>query len=189
MEKDILNTERAYTTSEVSKMLDMPIPTVRKYSQELEKQNYQFAKGKVTGKHQARLYTEKDITALRYFKELREGSNIKVEQAATLIADKLGGSTIQDVSSDDTTEIVQYKEQYNELKELLHKQNEMIEKQTEVIKELSKRLDQQQQYIDERMIKRDQALLQALDERLETQKQIAAATEEKKGFFAKLFGK
>lgn len=189
MEKDILNTERAYTTSEVSKMLDMPIPTIRKYSQELEKKNWQFAKGKVTGKHQARLYTEIDLTALRYFKELRDGSNIRVEQAATIITSKFGQQAIHSVSSDNTPEIKQYEEQYNEIKDMIHNQTEMINRQNELIKELTNRLDQQQEYIDRNLKERDGLLLNAIEERLETQRQIAAAEEEKKGFFARLFKK
>lgn len=50
-----------------------------------------------------------------------------------------------------------------------------------MIEELTKRLDQQQEYINERLKVRDRLLMQSLDEKMEAQRQIAAA-EEKKGF-------
>lgn len=170
-------TEKAYTTSEIATMLGLAVPTIRKYSQHLEKEGYSFVKGKVTGKQQARLFTEKDITALRYFKELRTESNIKVEQAASLIVNKFGKGSIQDVGSANTTEIRQYKEPYNELKELIYNQTELINRQNEAIKELSSRLDQQQNYFDNRLKERDQLLLHSIDERLEAKRQIAAVQE------------
>ncbi|MEM5595039.1 DUF3967 domain-containing protein [Niallia circulans] len=56
------------------------------------------------------------------------------------------------------------------------------------------RLDQQQKYIEERLNKRDETLIQSLREVQETKKLIAAAEEKreeesKKGFFQRLFGK
>lgn len=68
-----------------------------------------------------------------------------------------------------------------ELKTLVYKQNELIA-------ELSKRMDKQQEYIDKRLIERDQVLLQRLDQSLEKQKRLAI-TEENKGFFGRLFSK
>lgn len=189
MENNTEYTERAYSTSEVAAMLDMAIPTVRKYSQELEKKGYVYIKSKRTGSHQARLYTEKDVTALRYFKELRANSHIKVDTAANIVIERFGKGAIQSIRGNDTQEITKYEEQYKEIKDMIHNQTEMINRQNELIKELTNRLDQQQEYIDRNLKERDGLLLNAIEERLETQRQIAAAEEEKKGFFARLFKK
>lgn len=78
---DVEYTERAYQTSEVAKMLDQTVPTIRKYSQTLESKGYVFLKGKGTGQHQARLYIEKDIAALRYLKDILEKSNMTVRSS------------------------------------------------------------------------------------------------------------
>lgn len=58
-------------------------------------------------------------------------------------------------------------------------------------KELLNRLNQQQEYLDERLEKRDKELMNTLNKTLETRKQIATAQEEQsnKGFFKKLFSK
>lgn len=184
---DIVNTERAYITSEVASMLDLAVPTVRKYAQQLESKGYIFIKGKKTGSQQARLFTEKDVSVLRYFKEIREKSNIKVEEAASIIIEKFGKGAIQSVSPPDTannSEEKQSDKQYDELKDMIQTQNDLI-------KELTKRLDQQQGYIEQSIEKRDRLLLQAMEDKLEARRQIAAAEEEekKKGFFARLFKK
>jgi len=191
MENDTDYNERAYTTSEVATMLDIAIPTVRKYSQTLERAGYVFIKSKATGKHQARLFIEKDVTALRYFKQLREKSNIKVEEAASIIIEKFGKGAIQSVRGNDTKEIVQYEEQYNELKEMIHKQTETINRQNEMIEGLAEQLKQQGQYIDKRLNERDERLTQSMNEIMEQRKQIAVEQEQeqKKGFFNRLFKK
>lgn len=179
---DMGYTERAYQTSEVATMIDIAVPTVRKYAQTLESKGYTFIRSKGTGQHQARLFVEKDVMALRYLKETREKGNLTVDRAASIVIERFGKSAIQSVRGNDTAELEPYTEQYNELKELIHKQNELI-------KGLTDRLDDQQQYIDDRLKERDQALMQVLKESMETQKQLSASKEEKKGFFSRLFGK
>lgn len=184
MGNDTEYTERAYSTSEVATMLDIAVPTVRKYAQSLEGKGYVFLKTKGTGKHQARLFVEKDITALRFLKDIRNKGNTTVEQATSIVIERFGKGAIQSVRGDDTGEIMQYEGQYNpnEIKELIQEQNELIKKLTE-------RLDEQQTYIDQSIKERDQALMQSMNELLESRKQIAAEEEKKKGFFARLFNK
>lgn len=177
---DIDYTERAYQTSEIATMLDIAVPTVRKYAQSLEGKGYVFLKGRGTGKHQARLFVEKDVNALRYLKDIREKGNMTVEQATNIVTERFNGGVIQRVRSND----IQYNEQvdkrHSELKEMVHKQ-------TDLIGELSKKLDQQQNYISESIKERDRVLMQSLNEIMESKKQITA--EGKKGFFARLFNK
>lgn len=170
-------TERAYSTSEISKMIGIAVPTVRKYSQSLESKGYVFLKAKGTGKHQARLYLEKDVTALRYLKEIREKSNMKVEQATSVVIERLGKGSIQTVSGNDTTKLEPYNKQYGELKEIVKRQGELLHNQNEMIKRMADKLDQQDTYINNK-----------LDKIIEDNKLLEAPTEER-GFFARLFNK
>lgn len=181
LKNDIGYTEKAYQTSEVAIMLDIAVPTVRKYAQNLERKGYTFIKTKGTGMHQARLFVEKDIMALRYLKDVREQSNLTVDRATSIVIDRFGRGSIQSVSGNDTLLHLQHDKQYTELKELMHRQTEMIG-------DLSKRLDKQQDYISRRLEERDRLLIQTLRESLETKKQTALPTF-KKNFFSRLFSK
>ncbi|RLL47791.1 hypothetical protein D8M04_00480 [Oceanobacillus piezotolerans] len=189
MEKDIEISEKAYTTSEIATMLDMGVTTVRKYAQYLEKSGYNFVKTK----HNARLYVEHDIMAIRYLKELRDKTNITVEQATSLVMKKIGNSnktTAEDTSSVITSntpsvEEERYTKQYEQLTELMIQQKQLIQC-------LIDRLDKQQEAFDERLNERDKDLMRIINEKLEAQKQIAAAEEkskelEQKPFFSRLF--
>lgn len=126
------NDKEGYKTSEAASILDMPIPTVRKYSQSLEKGGYVFQKGKGKGKYESRLFMDNDIVALRYLKQLREKSNLTVDEAVAVVVYKHQGAIHKSVS--ETSQ--------DELKALIHKQNELIEG-------LSQRIDKQQRYIDQ----------------------------------------
>lgn len=178
---DIEYTERAYTTSEVATMLDIAVPTVRKYSQSLESKGYTFLKGKGTGQHQARLFIESDVTALRYLKDIREKSNMTVDQATSIVIERFGKGAIQPIRSNDIQHNEQSDKRYNELKELIQQQNDLIQGLTD-------KVDKQQGYINERLKERDRILMQSINEMLDSKKQIEAPTE-KKGFFARLFNK
>lgn len=182
-------TERAYQTSEVATMLDIAVPTVRKYAQSLESKGYIFIKGQGTGKHQTRLFLEKDIMALRFLKEIREENKITVDRATSIVIERFGKGAIQTVRSYDIPHREHYGEQYMELKEIIFKLTEKLDKQQ---KHFDKRLDQQQEYFDKRLLERNQALTQVMNESLETRKQIAAIKEEekqKKSFWRKIFNK
>ncbi|PFD26339.1 DNA-binding protein, partial [Bacillus thuringiensis] len=73
------------------------------------------------------------------------------------------------------------------LKNEVSKLREYSEKQEEFNKLLIEQLQKQQDYIDNKLEKRDQKLLETIREVQET-KSLTASTESK-GFFARLFGK
>lgn len=173
--------ERAYQTSEVATMLDLAVPTVRKYSQILENKGYTFLRGKGTGQHQARLFIEKDIKALRYLKDIREKGNMTVDQATSIVIERFGKGAIQPIRSNDIQHIDDSDKRYNELKELMQQQSELIQGLTD-------KVDKQQEYINERLKERDRLLMQSINEMLDSKKQIEAPAE-KKGFFSRLFNK
>jgi len=182
MENGMEIDEKAYTSSEVAAMLDIGVTTVRKYAQHLEKAGHDFFKTKSN----ARLFVENDLMALRYLKGLREKSNITVEQAAAIVQEKFQKDKKQTTPLNNTSKANEENEQYNELKQLLYKQNQLLEG-------LIKRLDDQQDNINDRLNERDRMLMHSINERLEAQKLIAAAQEEqtvdKQSFFSKVFKK
>ncbi|PAV28627.1 hypothetical protein CIL05_15135 [Virgibacillus profundi] len=183
MGSEAVTTEKAYSTSEIAVMLDIAVPTVRKYARQLESSGYEILKSKSN----ARLFVEKDIMVLRYLKELRGKSNITVEQAANVVLKRFDTEPIQTVAPSDTPDTEQYSKQYDELKKLIIHQNEQIE-------QLHKKIDKQHEYIEFRLNERDKVLMKTISERLETQKQIATAeakekANEKKSFFNRLFKK
>lgn len=170
-------TEKAYATKELAVMLDIAVPTVRKYALSLESMDYKF----IRSESGARLFIEKDIMALRYLKELRDKTNIKVEQATNIVIEKFGKGAIQDIMPTNTEDIIPYDKQYkNDMNEL-----------KEMIKDLSNKVDQQQVYIKDHLEQRDQLLMQTLNNTLETKKELAAATENasKKSWWNRLFSK
>lgn len=162
-------TEKTYLTSEVAKMLGMATTTIRKYSQSLESKAYSFTKGKGTGKTQARLFTEKDVTVLRYLKEIREETNITVDRATSIVIERFGKGSTQDAlpkKTPETTKFERYDEQHDEFKEILKYQNEIINKLADEVAELKEEVYNQ-------------------NKQLEAPKEA----EIKKGFFSKLFKK
>src|SRR5699024_7483054 len=182
MVSDTEYTEKAYYTSEVATMLDMAVPTIRKYAQTLERKGYVFLKTQNTKKQQSRLFVNKDITVLRYLKDIRSKGNTTVEQASSIVIERFGKGAIQGISGRDTDGIERYSKQYTN-DDIV----KMMEKHNELIKGLTDKLDQQQQYIDKRLEERDKLLLDSMNKSLETQKQIAATQkEEKKGNWSRL---
>src|SRR5699024_12582156 len=117
----------------------------------------------------------KDVTVVRYLKQIRENSNRTVDEAVSIVIDTFGKGAIQAIRHSDTIESEKHDKQYNELLGLIQKQNEMI------------------QGLYDRLDKRDQNIMQLMNDMSE-QKQIAATEEDneskkEKGFLAKLFGK
>lgn len=159
--------EYVFTSQEVAEAIGVTTSTIRKYSMTLESNEYDIMRDE----HKRRMYTDADITLLRaMLKYARNG--LSVDSAANAA---IGESADKQVSTEARREVND--DEIQELKDMIQRQNEMIG-------QLSSRLDEQEKRRDER----DQALMQSLNESLETQKQLAA-NEKKKGFFAKLFGR
>lgn len=181
MEVDTNYTEKVYATKETADMLNMTVPTVRKYIVEMEKNDYTVLRSKAN----YRMFTDKDIMAIKYFNELRVESNIKVEQAARIVIEKFGTGSLYDIRAPYTEEQTLYETQHN---------NEIAELK-EMIQALSDKVDQQQAYIENSLKARDEKLTTTLREMQETKRleqpkeENKAEPEEKKGFFARLFSK
>ncbi|WP_068674804.1 MerR family transcriptional regulator [Oceanobacillus sp. Castelsardo] len=187
MHENVEWNKNAYSTGEIATMLDMGVTTVRKYAQHLEKAGYEFQKTK----NNARMFVDNDIDKIRHLKELRENPNITVQQATKIVMGKMKDKKTQNIIALPNTTSRLIKDEKVISKEILE-MKELIVKQNETIISLIERLDQQQTIINEWLNERDKELMRAITERLETQRLIAATTEEttnKKSFMGKLFGK
>jgi hypothetical protein len=202
--------EAPYSAKDISLSLDIGDSTLRKWCLALEEHKYEFYR---TDQNK-RLFTEKDIIVLKHFQVLVKDKNMSMQNAALIVTSRFK----KEVFSNET-DVEQIEEEMNivpairsqgDLIQLLvtkigsmEEQQErliqsLIEKQTkeiiEVNRALVQKMDEQQKYIEERLNKRDELLLQSIREAQETKQhllQIATAQEEqkKRGFFARLFGK
>lgn len=180
---------KVYSPSDMALMLQLKPATLRKYSALLEQYGYEI--GRNSQGH--RYYRDEDIITLRNIIAGND-SGVSLEQSVQNVV-----SMDKDSSMTNDTNIGESanNSDIQELKNMIQEQSDMISKQNEVIGQLSDRLDkqseqlsQQQEYIKTRLEERDQALLQSLDDKLESRKQIAAESQEdKRGFFARLFNK
>ena len=164
---------KVYSPSEIADLLNIKIPTLRKYSIMLEERGYKIERNS----QNHRYYLDKDIITLRRVITARN-SGITLDEAIKNIVsiekDNTYTNAINNTDTDNNDDI-------KELKEIVHKQNELIQTLTE-------KMDQQQNYINKRLNKHDEMLMKALNESLEAKKQITA-TEEKRRFFKKIFRK
>lgn len=181
MEDNTSTTEKVYTTKEVATLLDIAIPTVRKYAQILEKHSYRFMRNEAGN----RLFVLDDINAFKHLVELRK-ADVSVETSAKLVAERFKETAIQVVSSTNTEASTQYIEQYardmSDIKETINKQNDLI-------KALSDKLDQQTDYIKSSIDKRDALLMDTMNKLLGSKKNLSepAETTQKRNWFKRLF--
>lgn len=160
-----------YSPSEVAALLDIKLPTLRKYSMLLEEKTYRIERNS----QNHRYYNDKDIITLR---RVIAGSKSGVtldESISNVLSIQKDNAYTNDADSTLST----HNRGMKELKEMIQQQNGLIEGLTD-------RLDQQDNYINERLNKHDEILMQSIQESLETKKLIAA-TKEKRSFFSKLF--
>ncbi|GAB4074607.1 DUF3967 domain-containing protein [Barrientosiimonas marina] len=184
---------KVYSPADMAVMLQLKPATLRKYSALLEQYGYKI--GRNSQGH--RYYRDEDIITLR---NIISGNNsgVSLEQSVqNVVSMDQDSSMTNDINSDESLN----DSDIEELKSMVQEQSDMISKQNELISQLSDRLDkqseqlsQQQEYINTRLEERDQALLQSMEDKLETKKQIAAAEESqeekpKRGFFSRLFKK
>lgn len=164
---------KVYSPSEVAELLKIKIPTLRKYSIMLEEQGYEIERNS----QNHRYYQDKDIITLRRLMRASKNGITLSKAVKNIVSLEEGNISTNDTNNTDTLNNSDIKE----LKEMVHKQNELIQ-------ELSNNLDRQKQYINDRLKERDQALMKVLNESMETRKQLASS-EERKGFFSRLFKK
>lgn len=178
--------EKAYTTTEISELLNIGTSTLRKWCLSLEKNGYQFSRTET----QRRLFVDRDIIALRRFKELVKTGNMSLESASSVLISRFndeafstGTPSVLETENNKNRSVMRSDEVITNLMEKIEKQNEFIEEQRAFNQELIKRLDKYQDYLDQHVKQRDEMLMETLN-KLQSPKES-----EKKSFFGKLFGK
>lgn len=166
---------KVYSPSDIAELLNIKLPTLRKYSIMLEERGYNIERNS----QNHRYYQDKDVITLRKVITASKSGITLDEAIRNVVSIEQHDTYTNDISNADTPNNSDIKE----LKELVYNQNELI-------KSLAVRLDEQQKYIDKRLEERDRLLMQTMKETLEAKKQIASTEqqeEKKKGFWSKLF--
>lgn len=171
MDNDFQTFEKALTSKDIAAMIGIAESTVRKYAAALEEAGYPFSKDG-TGEKAARIFTEPDAMVMRHLKELREKTNIPVEQAAQLIASKHPKGMTQVAAFDATASKIDYNTLINAINERHDERYTTLEDKVDSLMELNKKLL-------ERLDQRD-AVINELVESLNTQKAIANTGEDLK---------
>ena len=166
--------QKAYWNHEVAKYLGIGESTLRKWCIELETNGYVFIKGA----KESRAFTDYDLEALNFFKQLTKAKKHTLKQAAIVVVEKYKREEEKERASPEmdtnfNIDINSAEELKRMVKQLLDNQ----EKQMEFNKALLDKLEEQNKYIHESINKRDQILLENIRK---SQEEKAAAIEEEK---------
>lgn len=159
--------QAVYSSSDVAVTLKIQESTLRKYCLILEKNGYEFLKNE----NGHRAFFDADSIVLKKFIELKNGSDMTLEQAAKSVVAWKNGSNITERDTEDSRYVARYSD-------LLAEFTSFKENQENFNQELLKQLQRQQEYISNKLEERDQKLMLALKETMETQKQLAIASAE-----------
>lgn len=163
---DSLQHQTIYETKDVAERFNIHSSTVRKYCDYLERAGYTFHKNE----HGHRGFFDDDLIA---FKKLMEYKDTMVlEQASRSVVAWKKGNDVALRATDEK----RYSRQYSEL---LEEFQSFKEQQENFNQELLNLLKQQQEYMDNHLKERDQNLMVALKESLETQRQLASSKQKK----------
>lgn len=138
-------------------LLDIAASTLRKWALALEKQEYYFSR---TDK-QKRLFSGKDIIVLKSLRNLVQVQNLSLQNAAIIVASKYKDDPSAQENSKNSVPANRYDEALidtliSEIKSLKDGQEQLKSFNNELLQTLKK----QQEYIDERLDKRDALLLE-----------------------------
>ncbi|MDE3841221.1 hypothetical protein C0966_18400 (plasmid) [Bacillus methanolicus] len=178
---------KEYSTKDISNIVGIATPTVRKYAQALEKEGYVFTRNE----NGFRIFVDEDIEILQQMKQMSNESGMNIVRiASTLINQRKQNQvdTIQNESEVATPVKSEAKEEEILNIDRIDKKYEALLKEIQELKQLVR---EQQAYIDERLEKRDQMITQSIRS-LQEQRQAlleASTSKEKRGFFARLFAK
>lgn len=162
-----LNETRILSPSDICTLLHIKESTLRKYAKLLKDAGYHFDENE----RGQRAYYEKDILAFKKLIEVKSVTAMTLDQSVNAVMTWLEQSDMSVRAMGNTREIEIYREDMDELKGIVRQQNELIQ-------ELLKRMDQQQNHIDERDRKLMESIRQMQEDRKQ-QLQLAAAQAEK----------
>lgn len=184
--------EKAYSTKEISTILDIGDSTLRKWAASLEKNGYMFVKNE----HNHRLFVERDIIVFIQFKKLIKEANMPLDSASKLMIKRLeeeSFSTRTEVAPSLERRSNERMDTINEkILNHIHKQESFNQKLIDVIQQQSEEITTLKLYIDRKIESRDQQLMTALRESQEVKQlflEKQKGQKNKKGFFSKLFSR
>ncbi|WP_242225415.1 DUF3967 domain-containing protein [Bacillus cereus group sp. BfR-BA-01380] len=166
------SSQSIHASKDVAVLLKIQESTLRKYCIMLEEHGYHFHKNE----HGHRGFMDNDVITLRKLIEIKSHPDMTLKQACNAIMTWIKEKDIADVDTDVITRNEQHDERYNELKEMIQQQNGLL-------KQMAKKLDDQQRYIDERLEKRDQLLMQTIRDSQEQKALLEAAATNKKSWW------
>lgn len=188
--------------NDAAKLLGIAETTVQSYAQQIEKLGYKFERDIKNGYQ----FSDRDLKILRRVVQLRKEKVSLSEAIKTAVSDFVDMSNMvakEDFAS--TTDIADMSvignmlENMSNLSKTISNMSDKIDNLEHQNEKLKQAYIDQQKYLDERLEQRDRKLMESLRESLEAKKlmieiqeslkQMTASNEQKKGFFAKLFGK
>jgi len=163
--------QAVFSSSDIAITLKIQESTLRKYCLILEKSGYEFLKNE----NGHRAYFDADLILLKKFLELKKGTDMTLEQASKSVVAWKNGSDITERDTDEDRDVLHSNDLVDEFKSFKESQEKFNQ-------ELLNQLKKQQEYISNKLENRDQQLMLALKETLETKKQLALteAEEQKK---------
>ena len=178
IEKDDENlNKRLLTVKEVANLVDETPNVIRNWLKELK-----MYIPVIKNESGYNVFDDEAIEILKQIKHLHRERNYSVKQIEHYFF--TNGEAYKPINQKTFDE--KFADEMNELKEQIKALQEHNQKQDEFNKTLILKLEEQSKYIDEKLNKRDQALMESLRIVQETKALTAAATE-KKGFLARLF--
>ncbi|MBG9612190.1 DUF3967 domain-containing protein [Bacillus cereus] len=147
-------TQKIYNAGDVAQLLEVKDSTVRKYAQTLEKAGYRFYKNE----NGYRGYFDKDVIAMRHLIQYSKHTDMTLESAAKAVVSTNSEGDIQGV--DMVNEVAQELPQAYD--DLLKEFQIFKEQQMNFNQELISKIEQRDQYISERLEKRDNALMDSI---------------------------
>ncbi len=171
---------QTYWGSEVAKNLGIASSTLRKYCLALEEAGYPFERGN----NNSRVFFHKDVATIERLIAAMNKKSITLEKAVNLVISSVEENEVATVATESVADT-------EHIKALV----ERIERLEQINFELIQRLDQQNKLLQEtdaqRIIRekqRDVQLMQVLKE-IQDSNRLIAASEQKKSFWSRLFGK
>jgi hypothetical protein len=169
-------TQAVYGSSDIALILKIQESTLRKYSLLLEKNGYEFLKNE----NGHRAYFDEDIIVLKKMMELKSGSDMTLEQACISVVAWKKETVIAPRDTEENRHVVRYNELFEEFKSFKEQQLQYNDQMMELNKELLMQLKRQEAYIKNSIEDRDQKLMLAVRETIETKQRLAASEQEKK---------
>ncbi|WP_254490341.1 DUF3967 domain-containing protein [Bacillus thuringiensis] len=171
---------QTYWGSEVAKNLGIGSSTLRKYCLALEEVGYPFERGN----NNSRIFYHKDVATIERLVTAMNKKNVTLEQAINLAITSPEENEIATVATKNVADI-----------EHIKALTKRIERLEQLNLDLIQRLDQQSKFLQEtdaqRVIREEQRnvqLMQVLRE-IQENKQLIAASNQKKSFWYRLLGK